>query len=260
MSCKSIVGLVGRWRFRFRARAVGRRSGDATRTRPGGAAGRARQGSRDGEMRDLPLRRPDRQRRRLLATGMGRAVRHDGGAAEGSVGGDRRLPREELSRAAAAAGGRDSGPATVSIKEWVVPSLGSRPHDPEPGPGGTIWWTGMFANVIGRFDPKTGAFKEYPVKTPASGPHGLEFDSERQPVVHRELEGLHRQARSEDRRHHASTSCRLTSAIRTRRCSIRTARSGSRRRTRTTSDVSIRRPATSRSSRRRRRARTRTAW
>jgi len=69
------------------------------------------------------------------------------------------------------------GTASVSIKEWVVPSLGSRPHDPEPGPGGTIWWTGMFANVLGRFDPKTGAFKEYPVKTPASGPHGLEFDA-----------------------------------------------------------------------------------
>ncbi len=48
------------------------------------------------------------------------------------------------------------GPVTVSFKEWVVPSLGSRPHDPEPGPGGTIWWTGMFANVLGRVDPKTG--------------------------------------------------------------------------------------------------------
>jgi virginiamycin B lyase len=70
------------------------------------------------------------------------------------------------------------GPVTVSIREWVVPSLGSRPHDPEPGPGGTIWWTGMFANVLGRFDPKTGEFKEYPAKTPASGPHGLSFDKD----------------------------------------------------------------------------------
>jgi virginiamycin B lyase len=68
------------------------------------------------------------------------------------------------------------GPVHVSIKEWNVPSLGSRPHDPEPGPGGTIWWTGMFANVLGRFDPKTGEFKEYPVKMPGSGPHGLAFD------------------------------------------------------------------------------------
>ena len=43
------------------------------------------------------------------------------------------------------------GPVNVSIQEWTVPTLGSRPHDPEPGPGGTIWWTGMFANVLGRF-------------------------------------------------------------------------------------------------------------
>jgi virginiamycin B lyase len=69
------------------------------------------------------------------------------------------------------------GPVTVAIREWTVPTLGSRPHDPEPGPGGTIWWTGMFANVLGRLDPKTGEFKEYPVKTPASGPHGLAFDT-----------------------------------------------------------------------------------
>jgi virginiamycin B lyase len=70
------------------------------------------------------------------------------------------------------------GPVNIAIKEWLVPTLGSRPHDPEPGPGGTIWWTGMFANVLGRFNPKTGEFKEYPAKTPASGPHGLEFDKD----------------------------------------------------------------------------------
>ena len=69
-----------------------------------------------------------------------------------------------------------SGPVRVTIHEWNVPTLGSRPHDPEPGPDGTIWWTGMFANVLGRFNPKTGEFKEYPAKTPASGPHGLALD------------------------------------------------------------------------------------
>jgi len=68
------------------------------------------------------------------------------------------------------------GPVKVVIKEWNAPTLGSRPHDPEPGPDGAIWWTGMFANVLGRVDPKTGQAKEYPLKTPASGPHGLELD------------------------------------------------------------------------------------
>jgi virginiamycin B lyase len=70
------------------------------------------------------------------------------------------------------------GPMRVSIKEWNVPTLGSRPHDPEPGPDGSIWWTGMFANVLGRFNPKTGEFREYPAKTPASGPHGLALDKD----------------------------------------------------------------------------------
>jgi virginiamycin B lyase len=68
------------------------------------------------------------------------------------------------------------GTASVSIKEWVVPSLGSRPHDPLAMRDGTIWWTGQWANVLGRLDPKTGAMKEFPLKTPASGPHGLIAD------------------------------------------------------------------------------------
>ena len=69
-----------------------------------------------------------------------------------------------------------SGPASVSIKEWVVPSLGSRPHDPLAAADGSIWWTGQWANVLGRLDPGTGAMKEFPLKTPQSGPHGLVSD------------------------------------------------------------------------------------
>src|SRR5438132_6400230 len=33
-------------------------------------------------------------------------------------------------------------------------------------------------NVLGRLDPKTGRFKEYPLKTPHSGPHGLVEDKD----------------------------------------------------------------------------------
>jgi virginiamycin B lyase len=68
------------------------------------------------------------------------------------------------------------GSATVSIREWVVPSLGSRPHDPLAAADGSIWWTGQWANVLGRLDPKTGAMREYTLKTPESGPHGLVAD------------------------------------------------------------------------------------
>ena len=36
----------------------------------------------------------------------------------------------------------------------------------------------MFANVVGRLDPKTGAMKEYPLKTAGTGPHGLVADKD----------------------------------------------------------------------------------
>lgn len=68
------------------------------------------------------------------------------------------------------------GAAKVSIREWLVPTLGSRPHDPAPAPDGSIWWTGQYANVLGRLDPKTGAMREYTLKTAESNPHGLIAD------------------------------------------------------------------------------------
>ncbi len=52
------------------------------------------------------------------------------------------------------------GPVAVTIKEWVVPTPGSRPHDPMYAPDGSVWYTGQMANVLGRFDPKTETFKE----------------------------------------------------------------------------------------------------
>ncbi len=34
------------------------------------------------------------------------------------------------------------------------------------------------ANKLGRLDPETGIIKEYPLKTPYSGPHGLTYDKD----------------------------------------------------------------------------------
>ena len=68
------------------------------------------------------------------------------------------------------------GAANIAIREWVVPTLGSRPHDPLAAADGSIWWTGQWANVLGRLDPKTGAMKEFPLPTAKSGPHGLTED------------------------------------------------------------------------------------
>ena len=70
------------------------------------------------------------------------------------------------------------GPAKVSIKVWQVPTPGSRPHDPLATADGSLWYTGQMTNVLGRLDPKTGHFKEYPLKTAHSGPHGLDEDKD----------------------------------------------------------------------------------
>jgi virginiamycin B lyase len=70
------------------------------------------------------------------------------------------------------------GSVEVSIKEWQVPTAGSRPHDPAFAPDGSVWYTGQMANVLGRFDPRTNQFKEYPLRTPSSGPHGLVPDKD----------------------------------------------------------------------------------
>ena len=70
------------------------------------------------------------------------------------------------------------GTVEISIKEWPVATLGSRPHDPLATKDGAIWYTGQLANVLGRLDPQTGQIKEYKLKTPQTAPHGLVEDSD----------------------------------------------------------------------------------
>ena len=69
------------------------------------------------------------------------------------------------------------GNAKIVIKEWAVPTPGSRPHDPLATADGAIWYTGQFANTLGRLDPKTGKIKEYRLPD-KSGPHGLTADKD----------------------------------------------------------------------------------
>jgi len=67
----------------------------------------------------------------------------------------------------------------VTIKEWAVPTKGAHPHDPAVGADGALWFTEQMTNKLGRLDPKTGEFKEYPlVKGKNSGPHGLVADKD----------------------------------------------------------------------------------
>ena len=77
------------------------------------------------------------------------------------------------------------GPVQASIKEWVLPTRGTRPHDPAVAPDGAIWYTGQASDMLGRFDPATNRFKEYKLSTQKSvtqpygaGPHGLVADKQ----------------------------------------------------------------------------------
>jgi virginiamycin B lyase len=69
-----------------------------------------------------------------------------------------------------------AGDAKVDIREWTVPTAGSRPHDPLATRDGALWYTGQFANVLGRLDPATGRIREFHLPTENSGPHGLVED------------------------------------------------------------------------------------
>ena len=68
------------------------------------------------------------------------------------------------------------GQVKANIEMWDVPTQGSRPHDPLAARDGSIWWTGQLANKLGRVDPRTGAIREYTLKSAFTGPHGLAED------------------------------------------------------------------------------------
>jgi virginiamycin B lyase len=65
----------------------------------------------------------------------------------------------------------------ATIHEWTVPTKGAHPHDPAVGPDGALWFTEQMTNKLGRLDPETGQFKEYPLtESENPGPHGLVAD------------------------------------------------------------------------------------
>src|SRR6266478_6570755 len=69
------------------------------------------------------------------------------------------------------------GPAKVSIKEWQVPTPGSRPHDPLAAADGSLWFTVQNANRVGRLDPKTGEITLLTPPTPKARPYGMAVNS-----------------------------------------------------------------------------------
>jgi len=63
------------------------------------------------------------------------------------------------------------GKVQATITEWDVPTSNSLPYDIVSTRTG-VWYTGLFANVIGRFDPKTQQFEEYHLR-PGTSPSSL---------------------------------------------------------------------------------------
>lgn len=68
------------------------------------------------------------------------------------------------------------GDTRIRFREWVVPTLGQRSRDPIEAPDGSIWWTGMWASLVGRLDPATGAMEEYKLPL-AARPHSIVPDA-----------------------------------------------------------------------------------
>lgn len=63
------------------------------------------------------------------------------------------------------------GEHVIQIEEWTMPTLGQRTR-PIEGPDGDIWWTGMWASLIGRMDKQTGVMQEY-LLPPTARPHSI---------------------------------------------------------------------------------------
>ena len=64
------------------------------------------------------------------------------------------------------------GEHVIEIEEWMMPTLGQRSRDPIEGPDGDIWWTGMWASLVGRIDKETGDIQEYHLP-PTARPHSI---------------------------------------------------------------------------------------
>jgi virginiamycin B lyase len=69
------------------------------------------------------------------------------------------------------------GDTKIEFKEWTAPTLGQRVRDPIEAPDGKIWWTGMWASLVGRLDPETGLMEEFRLPVTAR-PHSIVPDAD----------------------------------------------------------------------------------
>ena len=65
-----------------------------------------------------------------------------------------------------------AGPLSISIEEWLVPTLGQRSRDPVEAPSGDIYWVGQWGDILGRLNPLTGKMDEFRLPRGAK-PHSV---------------------------------------------------------------------------------------
>ena len=90
----------------------------------------------------------------------------------------------------------------VSILEWDVPTPNARPHDPEASPDGSLWVHGAACEQTRSprsQDRRHQGVRAENARVRAARPGRRQG---RQHLVHGELQGVHREARSQDGRRH----------------------------------------------------------
>ena len=81
------------------------------------------------------------------------------------------------------------------MREWTVPTLGQRCRDPVQAPDGSIWWAGMWANLVGRINPQYRRSYGIHPAGKRKAPH-RDARPARQYLVHGKQQRHHRQTRS----------------------------------------------------------------
>ena len=75
----------------------------------------------------------------------------------------------------AAEAGERPPPATAAaleVVEYEIPRASAFPHDPAVSADRMVWYTDQRNSFIGRLDPETGAFRDWPTPTRASATPG----------------------------------------------------------------------------------------
>ncbi len=68
----------------------------------------------------------------------------------------------------------------ITVREWEVPWMDSRPRDPYVGPDGKVWFVGQRSHYVASFEPRTGQFRRYDLEE-GTGPHNVIVDESGRP-------------------------------------------------------------------------------